>query len=128
MAENGYLSVRTYTSAAQLPIEGASIIVTQRTPNGTRLLASRITDRSGNIAPIEIAAPNRSESQSAGNNSPFTSVDITVDYPNYERVLVEDAQIFPGITTQQNFQLIPIEERPEAWNLTEIFQVTAQPL
>ncbi|MBQ3065930.1 MAG: spore cortex-lytic protein [Clostridia bacterium] len=128
MAENGYLTVRTYTSDAELPIEGASVIVTQRTPNGTRLLASRITDRSGNISPIEIAAPNRSESQQSGNTSPFSEVDISVDYPNYERILVENAQIFPGVVTQQNLKLIPIEERPEVWNLTEVFQVTAQSL
>lgn len=128
MAENGYLAVRTYTSDAELPIEGANVIVTQRTPNGTRLIASRITDRSGNISPITIAAPNRSESQQSGNAAPYSEVDISVDYPNYERILVENAQIFPGVITQQNIKLIPIEERPEVWNLTEVFQVTAQPL
>lgn len=128
MAENGYLSARVYTSAAELPIEGASVIVTQRTANGTNLLASRITDRSGNITPITISTPDRAESLQSGTNSPFAVVDITVDYPNYERILVENAQIFSGVMTQQNFQLIPIEERPEAWNLTEVFQVTAQPL
>ena len=128
MAENGYLSVRTFTSSAELPIEGASVIVTQKSSNGSKLIASRITDRSGNIAPIAIPTPDRTESQQAGTPTPFAKVDITVDYPNYERILVEDAQIFPGVITQQNFKLIPIEERPDAWNLTEIFQVTAQNL
>ena len=128
MAENGYLSVRTFTSSAELPIKGASVIVTQKSSNGSKLIASRITDRSGNIAPIAISTPDRTESQQAGTPTPFAKVDITVDYPNYERILVEDAQIFAGVITQQNFKLIPIEERPEAWNLTEIFQVTAQNL
>lgn len=128
MPENGFLSIRTYTSAAEIPIEGASVIVTQKTPEGTKLLASRITDQSGNISAIEIPAPDRSESLQAGTANPFSQVDITVDYPNYERILVENAQIFSGVTTQQNFQLIPIEERPEVWNLTEVFQITAQAL
>ncbi|MBE6985708.1 MAG: spore cortex-lytic protein [Ruminococcaceae bacterium] len=128
MAENGYLTVRVYTSSAQLPIEGATVTVTQPTPNGTRLLATRITDRSGNIEPIAIEAPNRSESQQAGVRTPFTSVDITADYPNYERVMVENAQIFSGVLSQQNLELIPIEERPEVWNMTEIFNVPSQNL
>lgn len=128
MTENGTLTVRTYTSSAQLPIEGAVVTVTQPTDNGTRLLASRITDRSGNIAPISIATPERSQSLSAGTSAPFTQVDITVDFPDYERILVENAQIFSGVVTQQELELIPIEERPSVWNMTEVFQVTAQPL
>lgn len=128
MAENGILTVRTYTSAAQLPVEGALVTVTHPTDNGTRLLASRITDRSGTIEPISIAAPDRSQSLSAGTSAPFAQVDITVDSPGYERVLVENAQIFSGVVTQQELELIPIEERPSVWNMTEVFQVTAQPL
>lgn len=128
MAENGYLAVRVYTSSAQLPIEGAIVTVTQPTANGSRLLASRITDRSGTIEPVAIPAPNRSESLQSGAAEPFTQVDIIVDYPNYERIFVENAQIFSGVISQQNLELIPIGERPEAWNTTEVFQVTAQPL
>ncbi len=128
MAENGILTVRTYTSAAQLPVEGAVVTVTRPTDNGTRLLATRITDRSGMIDPISIAAPDRSQSLSAGTPTPFTQVDITVDFPGYERILVENAQIFSGVVTQQELELIPIEERPNVWNMTEVFQVTAQPL
>ena len=128
MAENGYLAVRVFTSAAQIPIEGAVVTVTQPTPNGTRLLASRLTDRSGNIELLTIPAPNRSESLQSGAPAPFTAVDILVDYPDYERISVENAQIFSGVISQQNLELIPIEERPQAWNTTEVFQVTAQPL
>ena len=128
MAENGYLAVRVYTSQAQLPIEGATVTVTQATPNGTRLLATRITDRSGNTGPITIETPDKEESLQAGIRIPFTSVDITADYPSYERILVENAQVFSGIVTQQNLVLIPLQERPQAWNLTEIFQVSAQNL
>ena len=128
MAENGYLTVRVYTSQAQLPIEGASVTVTQSTPNGTRLLAARITDRSGSVSPIAIETPDKSESLQAGIRIPFTSVDITADYPGYERILVENAQIFSGILSQQNLELIPIEERPEFFNMTEVFDVTSQEL
>lgn len=128
MPENGYLSVRVYASEAELPLEGVAVTVTQPSENGTRLLAARLTDESGKIAQIAIPAPDRSESQSPGTPTPWTTVDITADHPNYERFVVENVQIFAGTQTEQNLALIPHSRRPEAWNLTEIFNVTAQPL
>lgn len=128
MPENGYLSVRVYVSEAELPIEGVAVTVTQPTENGTRLLAARLTDESGKVAQITVPAPDRAESQSPGVSMPWTTVDITADHPDYERIVVENAQIFAGTQTEQNLALIPHSRRPEAWNLTEIFSVTAQPL
>ena len=128
MPTNGFLRVRVYTSEAQLPVEDATVTVTQAAPRGTRLIATRVTDESGLIETIPILAPDKGQSLEAGSAAPFSQVDITVDHPDYERVLVEQAQIFPGIITEQNIALIPYEERPQAWNMTEIFQVTPQPL
>ena len=128
MAATGYLTVRTYTSNAQLPIEGAAISVTQPTENGTHLIATRITDESGRITPIPILTPDRSESLTPGNSHPWTSVDITADHPNYDRVLVENVQIFANIITQQNLELLPRSELPEAYNMTEVIDITGQPL
>ena len=128
MPENGYFSVRAFVSGAELPVEGVSVTVTQPTENGSRLIAARLTDESGKIERLSIPAPGRSESQAPGNVKPWTSVDITADHPDYERILVENVQIFAGVLTEQNLELIPHDERPEAWNVTEVFDVTAQPL
>lgn len=128
MPTNGSLTVHTFTSSAQLPVEGVTIAVTQPTPEGPRLLSVRITDEDGLIEPITITAPDARESQSSGTQAPFTAVDITADHPDYERILVENAQIFSGVTSRQELQLVPIEERPEVWNMTEVFQITPQPL
>lgn len=128
MPENGFLTVRTYTSDAQLPVRGVAITVTQPTQNGTRLIAARLTDENGKIEPITISAPARPESQEPGTLKPFVSVDITADHPEYERILVENVQVFAGVLTQQNLEMIPIGARPEAWNVTEVFNITAQPL
>ncbi len=125
---NGYLTLRTYASDAQLPVEGAAISVTQQEPGGSRLIAQRITDESGRIPLIPIPAPAKSESLAPGNVQPWTSVDITADHPDYDRVLLENVQIFPDIITQQNIELLPRSELPEAYNLTEVVDVTAQPL
>ena len=128
MSEFGYLSVRAFASSAQLPIEGAAIVVTQPSENGARLLASRLTDRNGKITPISIKAPDRSESQQAGGDIPYTSVDITADHPDYERILVENVQIFSGVLSRQNLEMIPLDSRPETFNMTEIFRISGQNL
>lgn len=128
MSASGLLSVRVYTSIAQLPISGATVTVTEKTPEGDRLIAQRITDDSGRIPLLTIATPERSDSLSPGAAVPYTRVDILAEEPDYERVLVEDAQIFADVLTQQNLELIPIEEQPQVWNMTEVFPVTAQPL
>ena len=128
MASNGFLRVRAYTSLAQLPVEDATVTVTQQGASGSRLLATRITDESGLIPILTIPTPDIGGSQSPGTPVPYTNVDITVDHPDYERVLIENAQIFPGIISEQNIPLIPIEERPQYWNLTEVFPVTPQEL
>lgn len=128
MPANGFLSVHTYTSNAQLPVPGTTVLVTRRTSSGMQLVASRITDESGNITPIPIEAPAAAESKEPGNIMPWTPVDVIADHPNYERILVENVQIFDGITTTQNFELIPFAQLPEKWNMTEVFDISAQPL
>ncbi|MBR4307958.1 MAG: spore cortex-lytic protein [Oscillospiraceae bacterium] len=128
MASNGFLRVRVYTSEAQLPVEDATVTVTQSAERGSDLIATRITDESGLIELLTLPTPDRTESLQAGTPVPYAFVDIVVDHPEYERVLVENAQIFAGIITEQNVALLPIEERPAVWNLTEIFRITPQPL
>ena len=128
MPANGNLLVRVYTSAAQLPVEDAAVTVTQPTENGTKLLAARVTDESGQIEPVVLPAPEPEASLTPEHEHPFTAVDVTVDHPDYERVLVENVQIFPGVKALQNIELIPFAARPEAWNTTEIHDISAQPL
>lgn len=129
MSTNGYLTVHTFASVARFPIEGVTIAVSKKTPSGgTELLAARITDQSGSIVPIAIETPEVSESLSPGNGASWTSVDLTADHPSYERILVENIQIFPGIQTNQNLELIPNSEFPEVHNMTEVFDIPAQSL
>ncbi len=128
MPNNGYLRVRVYTSGAQLPVEDATVSVTQPGARGSRLLATRITDESGLIPLLTFPTPPASQSEVEGTPTPYTPVDIIIDHPDYERVLIENAQIFPGIISEQNVPLIPIEERPPVWNLTEVFPVSPQEL
>lgn len=128
MPASGFLNVRVFASSAQLPIAGATVSITQAAQTGSRLLAVRLTDESGRITAVRIDTPEKSESLSPGLPIPFTSVDVTVDHPDYTRALLENVQIFPGIVTQQNVELIPLSERPEAYNMTDVVDTTAQGL
>ena len=70
MPATGYIQVHAYSSYAQLPLENVAIAVTST--DGTAI-AMRLTDRSGQIAPIEIPVPDLSESQSPEpGEKPFT--------------------------------------------------------
>ena len=94
----------------------------------TSKMAVRIADESGRIEPLSIAAPDEAKSQNPGTAVPFAVVDITADHPEFERIIVEDVQIFANITTDQDFALIPLAEQPEVFNMTEIFRITPQNL
>lgn len=128
MASMGYLTVRVYASTAQLPIQNAAAAVTQTTPSGTRHLATRLTDDSGRTEQIAIVTPDLEESLRPGTAVPFTAVDLTVEHPDYERVLIEGLQIFPGIVTRQDVELLPLQELPPVYNMTEVIDIPAQEL
>lgn len=124
----GLLTVRISTSDAELPIEDATVTVTQDTPGGVKLLAVRISDRSGVVPNIAIVTPALNESLSPGGPIPYTSVDITVDRPGYDRALIENVQLFPGIQSQQDVTLVPQSRTPDAFNMTDVTVITPQDL
>ena len=128
MAADGFLVVRAYTSAAELPVSGATVSVTEQGDNGARLIATRITDRSGRTTPIRISAPNKSESLSPGLPTPFTDVNIMVDRSGFDRVLIEKVQIFAGIISEQDVEMMPLGEHPDTFTMTEVVDITPQAL
>ena len=128
MASEGYLTVRVYTSTAQLPVENALVSLSNTSDEGTRSLATRLTDESGRTERIAVSTPDTTESLQPGQGIPYTVVDVTVESPEYERVLIEGLQIFPGIVTQQDVELLPLLDLPPVYNMTEIIDIPAQSL
>ena len=68
MSAIGYIQARAYTSSAQLPLRGVTVVVTA--PDGTAI-AMRTTDRSGLIPVIQIPVPDLSESRDPGADVPL---------------------------------------------------------
>ena len=126
MPATGYIQVRAYTSTAQYPLKDVAITVTAA--DGTAI-AMRLTNRSGQIAPIEIPVPDRVESLSPDPpETPFASVNLYARLRNYEQVEAENLQVFADTVTFQNLEMIPLSELPNQWDQTVIFDTPPQNL
>ena len=97
MATSGTLVTRVFTGRGELPIAGATISIVRRDAGGQMdLLSVQISDPSGDASP--------------GTVSPFAVVDVWVDRQGFELLVVEDVQIFPGVTSVQDLPLVPMPE------------------
>ena len=128
MADNGYVISRIYTSRGELPVEGAVVTVIRNQGSAPVLLGKRTTDKNGTTAPITVAAPSPSLSQSPSDIKPYSVVDVRIDHPGYYTVFIRDAQVFANQTTVIDTALVPLSENEEYDNKAEEFSVTPQEL
>jgi len=91
-------------------------------------IAFRITDRSGQIQPIPIRVPDRSESLAPDQGVGYALVNIYARRSGYEQIEAKNVQVFPQTTTTQNLEMIPLPELPDSWKKTEIFDTPPQNL
>ena len=126
MPATGYIQVHAYSSYAQLPLENVTIAVTAT--DGTAI-ALRLTDRSGQIAPIAIPVPDLAESQSPDpSERPYAIVNLYARLKGFEQTEAENLQVFAGTTTIQNLEMIPLSEFPDQWDQMIIFDTPPQNL
>lgn len=129
--ETGQLTARVYTTEAQIPIQGASVTVNRINPDGTRsLIGVRETDRNGKTEEMTIEAPDREDSRNQNSNDkfPFADCNIKVDKDGYDTVIIRNVQVFAGVRTIQNVEMIPLEENLTAQESIQEFNVTPQNL
>ena len=126
MSAKGYITAHAYTSYALLPLQNVAITVTA--PDGTAI-AMRISDRNGLIVPIEVPVPDKSASQSPDTGEiPYTTVNLYARLKGYEQIEIENLQVFADTTTNQNLEMIPLAEMPDAWDKTVIYNTPPQNL
>ncbi len=126
MPATGFIQLRAYTSTAQFPLKEVAITVTAS--DGTAI-AMRLTDRNGQITPIEIPVPDRKESlQPDPPERPFSTVNLYARKQGYEQVESENLQVFADTTTYQNLEMIPLAELPQNWDQTVIYNTPPQNL
>ena len=127
LSATGYIQVHAYTSYAQIPLEDVAISISDASGAA---IALRLTDRSGRLEiPVQIQAPDVSSGQSPDTGIiPFTTVNLYARLKDYEAIEIENLQIFPGTTTVQNLEMIPLSELPQSFNKLEVFPTPSQNL
>ncbi len=108
MEENGYITVNVRTAGGALPVENAVVTVKD---SGGAILAVFFTDRDGKTPRLKVLAPPRANSESPGAASPpFFNYNIDTDKEGYISVRNVDVPVYPGITSIQTVELIPLSE------------------
>ena len=126
MPSTGYIRVRAYQSRAELPLKDVAVAITAT--DGTAI-ALQLTDRSGLTPPVAIPVPDPAAGQTPDTGEiPFTAVNIYARLKGYEQIENENVQIFPGIITTQDLEMIPLAEMPGEYDKRELFITPAQNL
>lgn len=126
MSATGYIQVNAYESYAQLPLKDVAVTVTSE--DGTAI-AMRLTNRSGQIVPVEIPVPDLVDSQSPDPpERPYALVNLYAHLRGYEQVEAENLQVFANTVTRQDLAMIPLSELPNQWSQTVIFDTPPQNL
>lgn len=126
MRATGYIQVNAYESFARLPLKDVAVTVTAE--DGTAI-AMRLTNRNGQIEPIEIPVPDLAESQSPDPpERPYAVVNLYAHLRGYETIEADNLQIFANTVTTQDLLMIPLSELPNRWDQTIIFDTPPQNL
>jgi len=106
---SGTLEVWVTASRAQLPVEGATVAVTTAGPENRQLLALLVTNESGRAGPVTLASPSGGNmGLEPGGPAPFTDYSLWVEHPEYEVARIDRLQIFPGVDSVQQINLLPL--------------------
>ena len=125
----GFLKVQTVTSRAEIPVAGATVTVsTVRLGRGRELLSVQRTDESGMTDIISIPTPDVANSLTPDQPQGWTDVQVAASQPNYDGVVIRDVQIFPGITTLQELNMVPRGGMPTDMGETEDITIPSQDL
>ncbi len=106
----GYLTVRVTSGALAYPVEGAIVLIKNNdTESGdTGVIISRRTDGSGLTQSMTLPAADASLSESPGNESPFISYSVEVIKDGYYRSLINEVQLYEGISATLPVNLVPL--------------------
>lgn len=130
MPSYGTIVARVFTSEAIVPLAGALVSFSKKNSAGEReLIALRLTNYDGLTDPVVIETPDFSQSQQYSPGAvPYSTVDVEVEAPDFDRVRVENAQVFSDRQTIQRFLLIPSPDLPFGYTRTETFVIPEHPL
>ncbi|WP_173385923.1 carboxypeptidase-like regulatory domain-containing protein [Ruminococcus flavefaciens] len=107
--EKGYILVNVRTGDDSSAVAGAFISVTAIVDGKRLVLASGVTDESGVSPKFSLPVPDREYSQEPSpEERPYNLFDVSVSAEGFFRARSVDVPVFSGITSVQNFNLIPL--------------------
>lgn len=111
MPSSGKIITRVFTGRGQIPLENVTVSIVRRIQGSVpQLLSVQITDQSGNTQPITVPTPEEENSQSPDQPTPYALFDVWAEHPAYQLLVVQNVQVFPGISSIQNLPLIPLPQ------------------
>ncbi len=128
MTPSGTIQFRVFTSAANIPVSGATVIVRNQDPPYA-LYGILVTDESGQTPILTIPAKEASLGQTSGSEiKPWVGLKVYIEHPAYEEVTFDGVQLFPQILSVQAVQLLPNQKTdPEEDDLQE-YDLSPQPV
>ena len=107
--EKGYILVNVRTGDDSSAISGAAVAVTAVVDGKRLILASGVTDESGVSPKFVLPVPDIIHSQSPSpDERPYNLFDVSVSAEGFFHARSVDVPVFSGITSVQNFNLIPV--------------------
>lgn len=105
----GYILVYVRAGDESTPIEGATVLVSAIVGGNRLILADGRTNSSGTTVKFAVPAPETVHSQSPGQPiRPYSLYDVSVTAEGYFNARSVDVPVFAGITSVQNFSMIPL--------------------
>lgn len=108
-SSKGYILVNVRAGEESEAISGATVLVTAIVGGNRMILASGITDQNGTSPRFELPVPALGLSQKPSPDSrPYNLFDVSVTAKGYFNARGVDVPVFSGITSVQNFSMIPV--------------------
>ncbi|MBQ1519044.1 MAG: carboxypeptidase regulatory-like domain-containing protein [Ruminococcus sp.] len=105
----GYILANVRSGDESNPVEGASVSVTALIDGQRMMIASGLTDENGTTRKLEVPVPDAVHSQAPDPSiRPYSLYDVSVKADGFFDARSVDVPVFSGITSVQNFNMIPV--------------------
>lgn len=106
--KTGILKIQVYAANQAIPIKDATIIVSKEFENGKKVFYKVNTDENGIADGLILPAPDKRFSEEPSTTIPYSIYDISATHPQYVQKEDMQAQIFDGVKSIQDFNMVPI--------------------
>ncbi len=110
MAPKGSIKVQVFKGEDFVPIENSKVTIIETGESAPARQGEKVinTDSSGLTQEIDVNTPPVENSMNPGDKLPYSFVDIKVEYPGFNTIVVKGCQIYPDRVAFQQFNMIPV--------------------